>query len=146
MELILNIHGIFLMIFRYLSANFQISSCKFSDFFLQIFTFHNMAILGQKGCFRALLGPPGDISGWSKRLKLTPPDVKYNVQPCSTNVQLIWACWDCLWPKWPFRAKKDISGASVVSRPQDDLCSLYLYFCVDHLSTQIAKRQGTAMY
>ena len=27
-----------------------------------------------------------------------PPDVKYNVQPCSTNVQPIWGCWDCLWP------------------------------------------------
>ena len=70
----------------------------------------NMAISGQKGRFRALLGPPGDISGWSKRLKLTPPDVKYNVQPCSINVQPIWPCWDCLWPnmakKEPFLAIK----------------------------------------
>ena len=62
--------------------------------------------LGKKGCFRAPLGPPGDISGWSKRLKLTPPDVKYNVQPCSTNVQPIWACWDRLWPIMAFLGKK----------------------------------------
>ena len=60
----------------------------------------------KKGCFWALLGPPGDISGWSKRLKLTPPDVKYNVQPCSTNVQPIWACWDRLWPIMAFLGKK----------------------------------------
>ena len=33
----------------------------------------------------------------------------------------------------------------LVSRPLDDLCSLYLYFCVDHVSTEIAERQGTAM-
>ena len=66
----------------------------------------NMAISGQKGRFRALLGPPGDISGWSKRLKLTPPDVKYNVQPCSTNVQPIWACWDCLWPNMAISGQK----------------------------------------
>ena len=60
----------------------------------------------KKGCFWALLGPPGDISGWSKRLKLTPPDVKYNVQPCSTNVQPIWACWDCLWPNMAISGQK----------------------------------------
>ena len=33
--------------------------------------------------------------------------------------------------------------AAVVSRPLDDLCYWYLDFC---LSTQITKRQGTAMY
>ena len=39
------------------------------------------------------------------------------------------------------------AGEELVSRPLDDLCSSYLYFCVDHhLSTQIAERQGTAMY
>ena len=82
----------FLQIFRFLPANFQI---------FQIWPFR-----AKKACFRALLGPPGDISGWSKRLKLTPPDVKYNVQPCSTNVQPIWACWDRLWPIMAFLGKK----------------------------------------
>ena len=66
----------------------------------------NYGHFGQKGRFRTLLGPPGDISGWSKRLKLTPPDVKYNVQPCSTNVQPIWACWDCLWPNMAISGQK----------------------------------------
>ena len=59
----------------------------------------NMAsFFGQKGPFWGVLGPPNDISVWSKRPKLTPPDVENNVQPCSPNVQPIWGRWDYLWP------------------------------------------------
>ena len=42
-----------------------------------------------------------------------PPDVKYNVQPCSTNVQPIWGCWDCLWPNMSiFGQKRSFLGGS----------------------------------
>ena len=66
----------------------------------------NMSFLGQKGHFWAPLGPPGDIFGGSKWFKLTPLDVSNNVQPCSTNVQPIWACWDCLWPNMAISGQK----------------------------------------
>ena len=39
LELILNIYGIFLMIFRFLPANFQISSFKFPDFLIALIGF-----------------------------------------------------------------------------------------------------------
>ena len=55
----------------------------------------NMAISGH---FWGVLGPQSAIFGGQKGSKLTPPDVKYNVQHCSTNVQPICGRWDCLWP------------------------------------------------
>ena len=58
LEVILNIYGIFLMIFRFLSANFQISSCKFSDFFLQIFA--------KRPVFGRFWGPPVTFPGGLK--------------------------------------------------------------------------------
>ena len=73
----------------------------------------NMAILGQKRPFSALLRPPTDISGWAKRPKLTPPEVENIIQPCSPNVQPIWGCRDCLWPNMAFFSlKKAILGGS----------------------------------
>ena len=66
------------------------------------FFWHKMATFGlflaKKKSFWGVLGPPNNISVWSKRPKLTPPDVENNVQPCSPNVQPIWGRWDCLWP------------------------------------------------
>ena len=59
---------------------------------------HLWPFFGQKRSFWGVLGPPNDISMWSKRPKLTPPDVENNVQPCSPNVQPIWGRWDYLWP------------------------------------------------
>ena len=53
----------------------------------------------KKGHFWTPLGPPGNIFWGPKGFKLTPPDVSNNVQPCSPNVQPIWGCWGCLWPK-----------------------------------------------
>ena len=52
--------------------------------------------------------------------------------------------------KWTMSWRKTILVRALlvhclVSRPLDDLCSWYLYFCVDHLSTQISERQGTAI-
>ena len=41
------------------------------------------------GHFRGLLGHPRAIFLGVKRFQQTPPDVRYNVQPCSTNVQPI---------------------------------------------------------
>ena len=55
----------------------------------------NMAISGH---FWGVLGPQSAIFGGQKGSKLTPPDVKYNVQPCTTNVQPIWGWKDYLWP------------------------------------------------
>ena len=52
LEVILNIYGIFLMIFRFLSANFQISSCKFSHFLIALngFLFSGHCGLKLTGC------------------------------------------------------------------------------------------------
>ena len=50
------------------------------------------------GHFRGLLGHPRAIFLGAKRFQQTPPDVRYNVQPCSTNVQPIWGSWNHLWP------------------------------------------------
>ena len=67
LEVILNIYGIFLMIFRFLSANFQISSCKFSDFFLQIFKFFKYGHFGPKRpVFGRFWGPPVTFPGGLK--------------------------------------------------------------------------------
>merc|ERR1719237_1029090 len=60
----------------------------------------------KKGHFWAPLGPPGDIFWGPKGFKLTPPDVSNNVQPCLPNVQPIWGCWGCLWPKMSFLGQK----------------------------------------
>ena len=54
--------------------------------------------------FGGFWGPQMPFFFGQKRPKLTPPDVKYNVQPGSTNVQPIWGRWDC--PIWQFLAKK----------------------------------------
>ena len=47
----------------------------------------------KKGRFRALLRPPSDISGWSKRLKLTPPGCEIQCSTmfnqCSTQLGLL---------------------------------------------------------
>ena len=60
----------------------------------------------KKGHFWGVLGPPNAIFWGQKGSKLTPPDVKYNVQPCSTNVQPIWGRWDCLWPNMAILSQK----------------------------------------
>ena len=62
--------------------------------------------LTEKGHFWGVLGPPSAIFGGQKGSKLNPPDVKYNVQPCSTNVQPIWGCWECLWPNMAILGQK----------------------------------------
>ena len=62
--------------------------------------------LAKKGHFWGVLGPPNAIFWGQKGSKLTPPDVKYNVQPCSTNVQPIWGRWDCLWPNMAILGQK----------------------------------------
>ena len=70
-------------------------------------------LLAKKSHFWGVLGPPNAISWGQKGSKLTPPDVKYNVQPCSTNVQPIWGCWDCLWPNMAiFGQKRSFLGGS----------------------------------
>ena len=67
----------------------------------------------KKGHFWGILGPQNGIFGGPKGSKLTPLDVKYNVQPCSTNVQSIWGCWDCLWPNMAlFGQKMSFLGGS----------------------------------
>ena len=65
-----------------------------------------MAQYGNFRSFWGVLGPPSAIFGGQKGSKLTPPDVKYNVQPCSTNVQPIWGRWDCLWPNMAILSHK----------------------------------------
>ena len=62
--------------------------------------------LAKKGHFWGVLGPQNAIFGGPKGSNLTPPDVKYNVQPCSTNVQPIWGRWDCLWPNMAILSQK----------------------------------------
>ena len=62
--------------------------------------------MAKKGNFWGVLGPPNAIFWGQKGSKLTPPDVKYNVQPCSTNVQPIWGRWDCLWPNMAILGQK----------------------------------------
>ena len=49
-----------------------------------------MAQYGNFRSFWGVLGPPSATFGGQKGSKLNPPDVKYIVQPCSTNVQPIW--------------------------------------------------------
>ena len=56
-----------------------------------------MAILDPKKPFLGVSGAPFDIFWGPKGSYLTPLDVNYNVQSCSTNIQPIWGCWDCLW-------------------------------------------------
>ncbi len=93
--------------------------------------------LTKKGHFWGVLGPPSAIFGGQKGSKLTPPDVKYNVQPCSTNVQPIWGCWECLWPnmailgqKWPFRVFlmviTDPPGCKIICSTMSNQSSTYL--------------------
>ena len=41
--------------------------------------------MAKKGHFWGVLGPPNAIFWGQKGSKLTPPDVKYNVQPRPTN-------------------------------------------------------------
>ena len=65
--------------------------------------------MAQYGNFRSFLGGSGTpkYHFWGQKgSKLTPPDVKYNVQPCSTNVQPIWGCWECLWPNMAILGQK----------------------------------------
>ena len=59
------------------------------------------AFSSKNGRFRSL-GPPGATFWGAQRPKQTTLDVLYNVQPCPTNVQPIWICWRCLWPKMAF--------------------------------------------
>ena len=59
------------------------------------------AFSSKNGRFRSL-GPPGATFWGAQRPKQTTLDVLYNVQTCPTNVQPIWICWRCLWPKMAF--------------------------------------------
>ena len=70
-------------------------------------------IVPQNESFWGVPGPPNDISVWSKRPKLTPPDVENNVQPCSPNVQPIRGRWDYLCPNMAILGqKRSILGGS----------------------------------
>ena len=62
--------------------------------------------LTEKGHFGGFWGPPVPFLGGKKGPNWPPPDVKYNVQPCSTNVQPIWGCWECLWPNMAILGQK----------------------------------------
>ena len=65
-----------------------------------------VSVVAKKGHFWGILGPQNGIFGGPKGSKLTPLDVKYNVQPCSTNVQPNWGRWDCIWPNMTFFGQK----------------------------------------
>ena len=108
LEVILNIYGIFLMIFRFLSANFQISSCKFSDFFLQIFKFFKYGHFGPKRpVFGRFWGPPVTFPGGLKGSNWPPRmwNTMFNhVQPMFNPFGLAGTAYGQI---WPFRAKKE---------------------------------------
>ena len=62
----------------------------------------NILVFTINECSRSFLGlsgtPQGHFHGGQK-VPNDPPDVRYNVQPCSINVQPIWGSWNHLWPE-----------------------------------------------
>ena len=76
----------------------RFSQCSTHLGFLGLIMAKYCQFWAKRAYFERFWGPQLPFLFGPKGPNQPPPDVKYNVQPCSTSVQPIWGCWDCLWP------------------------------------------------